>query len=48
MVFWVGSAQNTDQLLGERRAEGVQLVGALRGPVQQVADGDGGRRQAQN
>lgn len=35
----------TDQLLGEFCAEGVQYVGALRGSVEQVADGDGTARR---
>lgn len=35
----------TDQLLGERCAEGVQFVRALRGSVEQVTDGDGAARR---
>lgn len=31
----------TDHFLGEQRAEGVHFIRALRGPVQQVTDGNG-------
>lgn len=32
---------STDQVVGERRAEGVDHVRALRGSIEEVADGDG-------